>query len=541
MFRLLRYFSITSAVVLLVVAVLMAWVYRQVTINQLIDHGQSANVALAGALANSIWPDFRNHVRSASDYSASELREHPLTSILHETVVQQLRGLSVVKVKIYDFDGLTVFSTDPSQIGDDKSENAGFLAARLGSVASELTHRDTFSAFEETIEDRDVISSYIPIRDAAGRVSGVFEIYDDVTRLVQKVRRMEQTVIATSIMVFALLYVILFQIVSRADRILHRQHSEIVDGRNQFAEMNAVLEREIEDKKRAEEALRQFNDELERLVEERTTELQNKNMELEREIERRLGAEVALTSAKERAETANRAKSDFLANISHELRTPLNAIIGYTELLHEEAKVSSNGALKDDLQKIRNASRHLMGLITNVLDLTKIESGRMNVDSQEIDLDEILAELRDTVEPLVTANGNRFVVTNSAASKIIVSDRQKIFQALINLLGNAAKFTKDGTISLDVSEDAAGWFDLAVSDTGTGMDAEDLERVLEPFVQADNTISQSYGGTGLGLSITRNFAELLGGSLDVQSDVGRGSCFTIRLPSSQRFRLPAAG
>ena len=541
MFRLLRYFSITSAVVLLAVTILLGWVYRQVTVNQLVDHGQNANVALAGALANSIWPDFQSHVTSPWKGSADELREHPMTALLNEAVTAQLRGLSIVKIKVYNFDGLTVFSTDPSQIGEDKSANRGFLAARLGNVASELTHRDTFSAFEKTIENRDVLSSYIPIRDAAGRVSGVFEIYDDVTRLVQRIRQMERTVIATSVIVFALLYVILFQIVSRADRILQGQHAEIADGRNKFAEMNFALEAEVERTRKAEETLRRFNDELELLVQDRTNELQNKNTELENEIERRRNAEVASMEAKDRAEYANRAKSEFLANISHELRTPLNAIIGYTELLHDEFKSGAHGALADDLKKIRNAGNHLMGLISNVLDFSKIESGKMDVDIRQFELDELLAELRDTIQPLAAKNGNHFELTDSAVTKVIVSDRQKLFQALLNLLGNAAKYTKDGSIRLEVSEDADGWFDFSVSDTGIGMDAKDLKRVFEPFAQADKKVARNYGGTGLGLAITKSFAELLGGRLDAKSDVGRGSRFTIRLPSNQASELRAAG
>ncbi len=240
-----------------------------------------------------------------------------------------------------------------------------------------------------------------------------------------------------------------------------------------------------------------------------------------------------LQAAKRKAEEANVAKSAFLANMSHELRTPLNAIIGYAELLQEEAEDRDDKALTEDLAKVRNAGRHLLGLISNVLDLSKVEAGKMDVDLQETRLDALLAEMDDTVRHLVAEKGNVFEVTNMATVAAFSTDTQKLRQMLLNLLGNAAKFTRDGEVRLAVKQDPAGWLNFIVSDTGVGMSADQLSEILEPFTQAGVEVSKKYGGTGLGLAITKSFADLLGGRLMVESEPGQGSRFTISLPIRQ--------
>ncbi|MCI0423785.1 MAG: hybrid sensor histidine kinase/response regulator, partial [Acidobacteria bacterium] len=189
MFKLLRFFSITSLIAFIIVTVLLGAFYRQTALTDLIELEESKNVVLAQAFANSLWPQFAPFVTSVSGLNGDELRARPETARLHQAVLAQMKGLSVVKVKVYNLEGLTVFSTEASQIGQDKSANAGFLSARSGRIASELTHRDTFSAFEGTIEDRDVFSSYIPIQrsGSTGTIEGVFELYSDVTPFLKKI------------------------------------------------------------------------------------------------------------------------------------------------------------------------------------------------------------------------------------------------------------------------------------------------------------------------------------------------------------------
>ena len=224
-FPLLRYFSITSLVAFLLVAILLVTLYRQIAVNELIALGESKNTAITQSFSNVIWPEFEDFLNSASELSTIEIQSHPETARLRQAVLEQMQGLSVIKVKIYTLDGKTVFSTEASQIGEDKSENKGFIAAANGGLASELTHRDTFSAFEGEIADRDVISSYIPIRrDTA--VKGVFEVYDDVTPLLEKISITQRNIAIGVSLVLALLYFILFLLVRRADNLIKQQFIE---------------------------------------------------------------------------------------------------------------------------------------------------------------------------------------------------------------------------------------------------------------------------------------------------------------------------
>jgi hypothetical protein len=225
-FQLLRYFTITSLIAFVLVAVSLVTFYRQIAVNELIEIGESKNVAITQSFSNVIWPEFESFLSSASDLGADAIRAHPETARLRQAVLEQTQGLSIIKVKIYNLEGMTVFSTQESQIGEDKSENAGFLAALNGGLASELTHRDTFSAFEGEIEDRDVISSYIPIRHGGSGVEGVFEVYDDVTPLLEKISIAQRNIAIGVTLILALLYAILFLLVRRADNLIEQQFIE---------------------------------------------------------------------------------------------------------------------------------------------------------------------------------------------------------------------------------------------------------------------------------------------------------------------------
>jgi GAF domain-containing protein len=236
---------------------------------------------------------------------------------------------------------------------------------------------------------------------------------------------------------------------------------------------------------------------------------------------------------------ASQHKSQFLANMSHELRTPLNAIIGYSEMLQEEAEDLGEETFLPDLQKINAAGKHLLGLINDILDLSKIEAGRMDLFVESFEVGQLVRDVEAIVQPLMGKNGNTLIVACPDDAGSMQADLTKVRQTLFNLLSNAAKFAERGTISLTVRREADDWLTFAVSDTGIGMTEEQLGRLFEAFSQAEASTRSKYGGTGLGLAISRHFARMMGGDLTVESVYGQGSTFRVRLPTVVQEPEPA--
>jgi signal transduction histidine kinase len=261
---------------------------------------------------------------------------------------------------------------------------------------------------------------------------------------------------------------------------------------------------------------------------------------LEQEVHTRLQAEQELARlveelrvAQREAEAATRAKSNFLASMSHELRTPLNAIILYSELLQEEVGDSPAAQSVRDLQRITGAGQHLLGLINGILDLSKIEAGKMTLGLEHFDIAGLVQQVVDTVGPLARQNENTLTVRCADDLGTMYADPRKAGQILLNLLGNAAKFTRGGAIAVEAARDGSGpdaTVVFTVSDTGIGMTEDQMKKVFEPFAQANVQTTRKYGGTGLGLTIASKFCQLMGGSLAVESRPAVGSRFTVRLP-----------
>jgi signal transduction histidine kinase len=239
-----------------------------------------------------------------------------------------------------------------------------------------------------------------------------------------------------------------------------------------------------------------------------------------------------LLKARREAEAASRAKSQFLASVSHELRTPLNAIIGYSELLKEEIADLGVAQLAGDLTRIEASGRLLLALINDILDLSKIEAGKMEIHAETFALGPLLDEVTATVGPLVEKRANTLVVEGAADVGQLHADRTKLTQMLLNLLSNASKFTERGTITLGVRR-TNGLMEFVVRDTGIGMTQEQMGRLFQAFSQAEASTASKYGGTGLGLAITRRFSELMGGGVTVSSTPGAGSVFTLTLPAKE--------
>ena len=266
------------------------------------------------------------------------------------------------------------------------------------------------------------------------------------------------------------------------------------------------------------------------------------NRELSFTLQELKDTEVALQEAKEAAESANQAKSTFLANMSHELRTPLNAIIGYSEMLQEEATDGGRDDFVPDLQKIQGAGRHLLALINDILDLSKIEAGKTELFLEDFDLGALVGELESTIKPLAAKNGNTLLVETGAPLGTMHADLTKVRQSLLNLLSNACKFTKGGTVTLEVERRAAGgreWVDFRVKDSGIGITEAQIGKLFQHFSQADASTTRQFGGTGLGLVITKEFCAMMGGTIEVTSVPGRGSVFALTLPAEVRELPPA--
>lgn len=470
MFRLQRYFTITSLIAFILIAFLLGYFFREMATADLITASESKNVALTQTFANFLWPEFSSFVSDASELDTEMLRNHPRTEELYDLVEAQMNGLSVVKIKVYDLDGLTVFSTEKAQIGDNKLDNAGYLSAREGVVASELTYRDSFSAFEQTIEDRNVFSSYLPIYGPEGDIEGVFEVYDDVTSLVNQLEQTQRTIIMGVVFILFVLYGVLFLFVRRADGIIRQQYADIV-----------------------------------------------KN-------------EADLKQARDEALAASRFKSKLLANVSHEMRTPLHAIMGYAEILEQGVYGEITAKQRSATGKILTGAAILLEFINNLLDKAQLESGKLNFNMKAFAPRDLVEEIDAQVSILAESKGLSFVSeVADDVPDLIWGDRYWLRQLMLNLVSNAIKFTNEGSVSLSVSREREQW-SFQVKDTGLGIPEESQSRIFGAFEQVSGEHAGSVKGIGLGLSIVKEVTTLMDGEVTLVSTLGEGTTFTVTLP-----------
>ncbi|MEY3220119.1 MAG: hypothetical protein RIT27_1476 [Pseudomonadota bacterium] len=306
-------------------------------------------------------------------------------------------------------------------------------------------------------------------------------------------------------------------------------HHRVQELEKENLQLQISLEAVTEHADLIEAQLLEIQENLESKVQERTHELAEKNLELHQ-------AKEIAEQARVTAEMANRAKSAFLANMSHELRTPLNAVMGYGELLEEELIENEQLDWRNYVEKILSSARHLLGLINDILDISKVEAGKMAIHLELFDIETLVKETISTIQPLIQQKHNHLKVQIIGQLGGLYSDLTKVRQILFNLLSNAAKFTENGEITFVVKCETFNnnqhQVMFSITDQGIGMTTEQINRLFQPFTQADSSTTRKFGGTGLGLAISKAFTEMLGGRISVISELNQGSTFTVFLPHS---------
>ena len=474
-------FAIIGAIAFVIGAAGLGYMNLNLSTAQMKAMAEENNAALAKTFANVLGPNIDRLLAVARQSDAETLRNHPQVATIRKTIRQAVAGTSVIKVKIYSPDGRTLFSTDPRQIGEDKSGNAGFRNAMAGRVASDITYRDQFDAFEGVISNRDVLYSYLPVttglRVTAGQVGGVrgvFEIYADVTAFKAQIwtgLRRELAIILAS---FTIIYGLLLAVVWISNRRQVVQHQR----------------------------------------------------------------EVQFTRSIAHAEAANREKSEFLANMSHELRTPLNAIIGFSELLKDEAfgPIGSE-RYRGYCADIHDSGSHLLAIVNNILDVASIDAGMRKLTDEWLPVDEILAISLQAISDQAEAAGLNLTRHVDENLPRLLADTEAIRQVFQNLLSNAVTYTPEGSVTVTARSCDDGSLEIAVSDTGIGILEEELPNLTQPFYQVDRSFGRKFDGTGLGLALVKSLLELHDAELLIASEFGVGTTVTCRFPAHRSKRV----
>jgi signal transduction histidine kinase len=470
-------FALVCGAIVVTAGVALYYGSRHNSLDDLQTMAERNNVALTQAFSNAIWPKYSGFIKSARTIDTEALRKHPTTARLREDTIRQMNGIAVLKVKIYDLSGLTAFSTEADQIGDDKSGNAGFLSARNGHIVSELSHRDKFSAYEQEISDRDVLASYIPIVRGAG-IEGVLEVYYDLTELLARINRssLDQALVVFSSL--AALYMLVLVVLYRHDRVVAGQYRQNLS----------------------------------------------------------LAAEASAASEQ------NRVKSEFLANMSHELRTPLNAILGFSDSMRSEIfGPLGNERYRVYMNDIWDSGKHLLGIVDDVLDMSRVETGKLEIEPVELRLEDIFRTCHRMMTPACKQKGITLALELPEHPVRLMADERRVNQMMLNMVSNAVKFSPEAsTISVSARLAGTGALEIAVRDHGCGIAEKDIETVLKPFGQVAGAYARAQGGTGLGLPITKSFAELHGGTLNIASILDEGTIATIVFPPERVLHASAA-
>jgi signal transduction histidine kinase len=501
MFRLVRFFVMTSAATAAAIAIAL-YIYRQGEVERLVAFAEQQNVELARSFANTIWPGLSPLVNSMSGSQANDQTGGEQLQVIAQIVSKATAGLPVLKVKIYNLEGLTAYSSDAADIGEYKTDNPGFFsAARAGQPASELIFRDTISSFEKTVQKRDLVESYIPIQQGDGPVEGVFELYTDVTPLMTGVRRSTRNLLIGFLPIFAALYGALFLAVRRAEQTIKQQYADIT-------EKNA--------------ALKEAHDLLEVRVEERTRKLaeevaERKRMQDEVQRHRNELAHVGRVSM----------IGEMASSLAHELNQPLSVISGCAQIgLNElNSGAKSPEKLFDAMNQTAEQAERATKIIRRVRDFIHKEEPR----KQRIDVNDAIRSIEALLRSDAREHGVDVKLDLAGAALPVSADPIQLQQVVLNLVHNGIEAMSDAetdsrNLSIRTSWYNNGTVEVAVRDQGHGIPAESLERLFDPF------FTTKPKGLGMGLSISRSIAEAHGGRLQVTSDQKTGTVFRFTLP-----------
>lgn len=473
MFKLLRYFSIASAFILVAVTALFVIVYRHLAVQQVVAQGETANVSVAQIVSNTIWPDIAPHLPLASSQGGADeaLNGQIDVAALRQTIVTHIRGLSILKVRIFDLEGLVLLSTDPDDETKGHGDSEAFYSARAGTVVSELVNRGTFRQFDRTkiirakdlwatigkalmaVETRDVLDSYIPIRGESGQIEGVVEIYDDLSPIFYNIRQTQNVVMISIFLIFLSLYGILLLIARRAAHIIDDQNKEIL--------------------------------------------------------------------------SANRELESFAYVASHDLQEPLRMVASYCDLLKRRYGDKLDSEAGEFIDFAVDGAKRMQALIEDLLTYSRLgkkDKAFKPTDCQQA-LDLALANLRAAIAE------SGAIVTHDPMPTV-KGDGDQMAQVFQNLISNAIKFRNHEVprIHISAQKDGRNWV-ISVSDNGCGIESRYADRIFVIFQRLHNR--REYPGTGIGLAICKKVIERHGGNIWMESEPGEGSTFHFTLPSME--------
>jgi len=492
-------FALTALIGTVLVAVALAVGYRQLTVKNLTELGAEKNTALAQSVSNAAQPRLDQLLENPSGLATAELRELAASSELPTMLSNQLRGLSVFKINVFNADGITVFSTDTALIGDLATSNPGIGIGLAGETVSDIVRRDTLNSFDQVVERRDVIQTYIPIRNSDSVVTGVFEIYSDVTPLLARIADTQRGILAGVVGILGLFYILLVWLYWRTDKKL--QYEQAI----------------------AQSYLEEIETDKTRITDQR--------------------------QAKERAEIASQVKSEFFAMMSHEIRTPMNAVLGMTDLLQlSELTRKQQGYI----QVIQSSGTMLLSLVDNILDFSSLGTGSLELETHEFGVLELLERVLEITGYHAYSKDLELAGTIEVDTQLRVrGDRNRLRQILVNLVSNAIKFSEQGAIIVSVSKHSQSNETMhllfSVTDHGIGMTDEVKQQLFTPVTRLDEQPHAKQQGSGLGLAISKQLIEYMGGEIGIESQPGEGSRVWFTVPVENKaqskpdlsFHIPA--